>query len=114
VSNIEPEILGPYVKPILRIHQDDGYVPFGRKLDDESWENLPVIPVKKLQAMFPQFVDELTRDSYFGINTLWRPDNDRLTRLNACWVDIDLHQAGQMETIGQVVGRVIDTVIRRE
>jgi hypothetical protein len=110
-SLAKPEILSPSMEPIIRIHQGpDGYVHFGRKLDEDVWENLPTIAIAKLEAMFPQFAQELMRDSFFGINTLWRPGNDRLTRINACWVDLDLHGRGEMRTIGTVVGGVIDMV----
>src|SRR5438309_2200471 len=109
VQTEQPEILSPYVEPILRIHQGpDGYVRFARKLDEDVWDNLPAISLAKLARMFPQFVQELTRDSYFGINTLWHPNNDRLSRLNACWVDVDLHRAGEIATAGQIVGQTID------
>ena len=44
-----PEILAPYVDPILHIHQGpDGYVRFGRKVDDGGWENLPALSMAKL------------------------------------------------------------------
>jgi hypothetical protein len=109
-----PEYLTPNVEPIAIIHGDsEGYVRFARKLDDE-WNNLPSLPVSKLRQMFPEFAHELMRDSYFGINTQWRAGSDRPTRLNACWVDIDLHQTGQMQTVGQVIGKAIDMVRRGE
>ncbi len=102
----------PNVRPILSIHraEENGYVRFARRLDDDQWQNLPAISTSKLERMFPQFADELMRDSYLGINTLWRPNNDRLTRLNACWADIDLHSVGAILSLGQIIGRAIDMV----
>jgi hypothetical protein len=102
-------VLLPHVEPIVRIHRGDGYVHFARS-DDEVWQNLPAVRVSDLQSMFPEFVQQLMRDSYFGINSRWRQNDSRLTRLNACWVDIDLHGPRQVATVGQVVGRAMDMV----
>jgi hypothetical protein len=111
----EPEYWTPNVEPIAILHRDSGgYVRFARKFDGDQWENLPALAVSKLQHMFPEFAQELVRDAYFGINTLWQPGKERLTRLNACWVDIDLHRPGAMRTVGQVIGEAIDMVERGE
>jgi hypothetical protein len=99
------------VEPILQIHRGpDGYVQFARKLDDDEWQRLPSISVSRLQQMFPQFAQQLMRDSYFSINTRFQPNHKRLTRLNACWVDIDLHGPGTIATVGDVIGKEIDMV----
>jgi hypothetical protein len=101
----------PHVGPIVSIHRGaNGYVCFGRKVHDNGWQNLPSIPVAKLETMFPEFVADLTRDSYFTLNTFWKPERQDVTFLNACWVDIDLHRPGEMHTLGQRYGALIDMV----
>jgi hypothetical protein len=106
----ESEILSPYLDPIVRIHRaTDGYVCFGRKLDDD-WQNLPAVKLADLSSMFPQFARDLLRDSYFTLNTFWKPNREHATYLNACWVDLDLHAPGEILTVGQRIGHAIDMV----
>jgi DNA-binding transcriptional ArsR family regulator len=107
----EPELLeptAPYLHPILEIHRGpDGFVCFGRKLDDD-WQNLPAIPVDRLCSMFPAFVQQLLRDSFFTLNTFWKGRREYARYLNCCWVDIDLHAPGEFCTLGQRYGQVMD------
>jgi hypothetical protein len=110
----EPEIISPNVGPIVRIHRGpDGYVSFGRKLDDDEWQNLPSIKVERLQTMFPAFVQQLMRDSYFSLDTYLTTTRDHKRYLNACWVDIDLHAPGEIHTLGQRYGQILDMVQAR-
>ena len=101
--------------PILTLHasEPDGYVGFVRKplkpiYDKEGkpkqFENLCSIQVKELGSMFPAIAHWLFDDSYFTVNSyyraapfkskttglpsVWRAEK-HLTRLTACYVDID-------------------------
>jgi hypothetical protein len=120
-----PDLLeptAPYVRPILEIHRGpDGYVTFHRKRG-EQLENLGSVCVAELQAMFPEFAAELERDSYFSINSFYRPGwfgnclpglkpayrkAEGARYLNACFVDIDFHdQAGPFD-FGYRFGQLI-------
>ncbi len=116
------EPTAPYVRPIAEIHRGpDGYVTFHRKREDRL-ENLGSVPTAKLQAMFPEFAAELERDSYFSVNSFYRPGRfgnclpglqpayrkgEGARYLNACFVDIDFHdQPGPLDfgcRFGQVI-----------
>ena len=109
--NEEPKITFPSVGPIIRIHRSpDGYVAFGRKLDEEQWENLPSIKIERLKTMFPAFVEQLVRDSYFSLDTFLTPTREYKRYLNCCWVDIDLHGPREIQTIGTRYGKILDMV----
>jgi hypothetical protein len=121
----KPELLeptAPYVRPILEIHRGlDAFVSFHRKRGEEL-ENLGSVPTAELERMFPEFADELERDSYFSINSFYcagRYGNclpglkpafrkaDGARYLNACFVDIDFHdQSGPLD-FGSQFGQII-------
>ena len=104
------------VDPILTIHPDpNGYIGFGRKPDPENpsldkngkpkdFEHLFSIRADELRSMFPAVVEWLTHDSYYTVNAYYRPApwkntttgmddvwraEKHLSRLNACYSDID-------------------------
>jgi hypothetical protein len=67
-----PEPTAPFVDPIIQIHRGpDAFVSFHRKRE-EQWEDIGSMRTADLRQMFPQFVEELERDSYFSINSFYR------------------------------------------
>jgi hypothetical protein len=101
--------------PILTLHasEQEGFVGFCRKplkptFDRDGkpklFDNLCSIQVKELESMFPAIAHYLVKDSYFTVNqsyraapfkskvtglpSVWRAEK-HLTRLTACYVDID-------------------------
>jgi len=92
---------------LLSIHRGgSGYIAFQRK-EGGSMNNLFSLPVKDLAQCFPEHVSWLMNDAYFSVNTMYTQgygrskygfDNarvklrgeDRLSFLNACYVDLDV------------------------
>ncbi len=115
------EPTAPYVRPIIEIHRGhDGYVTFHRKRGDKL-ENLGSVRSTELQTMFPQFAAELERDSYFSVNSFYRPGRfgnclpglqpayrkaEGARYLNACFVDIDFHESERFD-FGYRFGQII-------
>jgi len=105
------------VESILAIHREPGgYIGFTRKPDPETprldrhgkpyaWDNLFSIRADGLRSMFPAIADYLTHDSYFTVNAMyraapypnkttglpdvWRTEKKHLSKLTACYSDID-------------------------
>ena len=117
----EPEPTAPYVQPISLIHRgQDSYVSFHRKQGD-LFQDLCSVRTSDLRTMFPQFAEDLERDSYFSINSFFRTGfgksrilpnlkntyraNDGARYLNACYVDIDCHD-GPID-FGALFGKII-------
>lgn len=105
-----------------KIHRgNDGYVSLHRKVDGKL-DSLVSIPVADFGASFFHFLEYLEEDSFFSINAFyragWAPskrfpgymsayrEQSGLRWLTACWVDIDLYEAGL--SFGQGVGFVVD------
>jgi len=122
-----PEPNGPFAEPIALIHRGgDGFVSFHRKRNGE-WEDLASIPSANLQTILPHIAHELERDSYFSINSYYRPGRDigpvgfpsahrkgRDARyLNACYLDVDVHLDGQSFDVGPLLGVVISAQDRK-
>ena len=58
---------GPDVSPIVMLHREsDGFVTFHRKDAHGRFQNLVAIPAAELRQWFPDFVGQLTEDSYFS------------------------------------------------
>lgn len=101
---------------ILTLHREPGgYIGFVRKPDPEhpqldkhgrprQFENLFSIRAEDLRTLLPAFADWLAEDSYFTINSYYRPAPYRnsttglpdvwrkrkyLSKINACYADID-------------------------
>ena len=64
---------GPTVDPILRIHRGkDGHVTFHQfrnKVVVNDW----AVMVSDLESIFPQFRADLQSDSFFSLNSFYRP-----------------------------------------
>ncbi len=122
---IGPEFLeptAPYVCPIGEIHRGPrAFVSFHRKSGDKL-ENLGSVPTDELETMFPEFAAELERDSYFSVNSFYRPGfvgkclpglkpahrkADDARYLNACFADIDFHDQSGPFDFGYHFGQVI-------
>ncbi|MGA8086719.1 MAG: hypothetical protein WCA10_05385 [Terracidiphilus sp.] len=116
------EPTAPYVRPIMELHRGpDAFVTFHRKRG-EILENLGSVRTAELETIFPEFVAELERDSYFSVNSFWRigyygtclpmlkpafRKAEGARYLNACFIDIDFHdQTGQFD-FGYHFGQVI-------
>jgi hypothetical protein len=122
---LKPELLeptAPYVRPILEIHRGpDAFVSFHRKRGGKL-ENLGSVPTGKLESMFPEFAAELETDSYFSVNSFYRPGfagkclpglkpahrvGADARYLNACFVDIDFHNQTGSFDFGYQFGQII-------
>ncbi|HVB79819.1 MAG TPA: hypothetical protein VNE82_07705 [Candidatus Binataceae bacterium] len=84
--------LDAILSPLKVLHRHDGYISF------HAGPNLRLIGALRpheLDDMFPALLEQLTRDAYYSINGLrgkWR--NAKLVgHINACWVDVDYHDA---------------------
>ncbi len=103
-----PEPKGPESLAIATIHRHrDGIVTFHRKRTDGVFENLSGVRIGHLADVFPEFRQQLERDSYFSINAFWHPNvkrnyfnagevrrSDRLRYLCAAYTDVDCHRLG--------------------
>jgi hypothetical protein len=64
----------PLVDPILELHRGpDGRVAFSRKHAriPDDWEDLGSVPVSRLRDLLPEFREQIQRDAYFGLNTIF-------------------------------------------
>jgi hypothetical protein len=125
---LNPVPAGPHVRPIVEIHRGpDGYVTFHRKRADRL-ENLGSVRADELATMFPEFAAELERDSYFSVNSFYRPERfgnclrglkpayrkaEGARHLNACFVDIDFHDQPGPFDFGYHFGQIITLQDRR-
>lgn len=111
----------PDLLPIEEIHRGgDGFVTFHRKGGERF--DLGAVRANELRRMFPSFAAELVRDSYFSLNTYFRPGrrgaphlpgmapvhrkSDAVKNLTCCWADLDCHNVGL--SAGQCVGLLVD------
>lgn len=100
-------LLEPQFEPIEAIHRGlDGYVRF-LKRNQETGELQPFgsVLVSDLRGWFPEFVEELKRDSYYTLNSYFRPATHRtkdLRHLNSCYADLDHHSL----TFGQALKQI--------
>ena len=103
-----PEPKGPESLALATIHPHrDGIISFHRKGPDGVFENLSAVRAGHLVNVFPEFREQLERDSYFSINAFWNPAEkqnvfraeqarrpDRMKYLCAAYVDVDCHKLG--------------------
>jgi hypothetical protein len=102
-------------------------VTFHRKRADRL-ENLGSVRADELATMFPEFAAELERDSYFSVNSFYRPERfgnclrglkpayrkaEGARYLNACFVDIDFHDQPGPFDFGYHFGQIITLQDRR-
>jgi hypothetical protein len=121
----EAEIFGPELGPIMALHRhQDGYISFAVARDegnDKYFKPLVAIRRDELAQYFPEFRDQLLKDSYVSINAGWRllrngPDGpayghpmhrtDRLRYLCAAYADLDYYRLRM--TFGHALGKVVD------
>lgn len=92
------------VELIRTLHRrDDAFIAFGHKMDG-VWRNLASLRPSQLTCRIPQIGSDLSRDGYFGVNSMYRasrttnpktqlPDayrnNHSVRYINACYVDLD-------------------------
>lgn len=105
-------IAGPDYFSIAAIHRaNDGWVTFHAKVQtdqgEEEFRNLFSVSAETLTQWFPEFREELERDSFFSLNAFYRHPKARsvernytprrsnnLRWLNCCWVDCDCYNVG--------------------
>ena len=117
----EPEQNSPQLPPILELHRHkDGYISFALKDDDDFRPKYAVL-ASELEKYFPEFRDQLIKDSHVSINAGYRiarrldrtgavgvpaHRTDNLKYLCACYSDLDFYKRGL--TFGAAFGTVID------
>jgi hypothetical protein len=106
------------MRPIKVLHRHDGYISFAVRGEDVLWRQVISIRASALDEWFPQFSEQLLRDSQMSINGSYCTANrrtdlpygrplhrkDTLRYLCAAYVDLDYYDLG-METY-QVVGEL--------
>ena len=113
-----PEPTGPELSPIIQLHRHpDGVITFARKTPDGAFHNIGGIRPAQLQSMFPQFREELERDSFFSVNAFfhwdkrsqWLPavrDTESVRYLTCCYADVDCYnlQINWAEAFVKILG----------
>jgi len=101
--------LEPQLAPIEAIHRGlDGYVRFLRQ--DRETQGLEVVDsvrASDLRSWFPEFVEQLRKDSYYTLNSFYKGATHvtgDLRYLNSCYADLD-HTA---LTFGQALQQITD------
>ena len=112
---------GP-IAPILALHRhEDGYIAFAVARDGgEDFRPLISIRRDELARYFPEFREQLLKDSYVSINAGWRlrrhgidgaacgyplHRTDRLRYLCAAYADLDYYRLGI--DFGQALGQIV-------
>lgn len=116
----DDELQVPDIAPIRALHRHaDGYVAFATKSEDE-FHPLVSIRADELQTYFPEFQQQLFKDSFVSINAGYRlrnrqdrgkpkgyprHDSNSLRYLCACYADLDHYKIGASfyETLARVV-----------
>jgi hypothetical protein len=116
------------------LHRGQEHIPICVKDDNGELRDLFSIPACETSHIFPQVAHHLERDSFFSINSYWRPGRRRLNsyysirscdgtqtplfapfgqrrkqylqRINAIHCDLDCHSKGLSP--GEVVGKLLD------
>jgi hypothetical protein len=110
------------IAPILALHRhDDGYIAFAVARDGGD-DFRPLISIRRdeLARYFPEFREQLLKDSYVSINAGWRLRRqgsdraaygyplhraDRLRYLCAAYADLDYYRLGV--DFGQALGQIV-------
>ena len=107
MNEAPPLFRGPQVSPIEALHRHDGYISFALKREDD-WRPAFAMRASELRSIFPQFRDQLLKDSFVSLNASWRLDHrasknafgypahstENLRYLCACYCDIDSYKKG--------------------
>ena len=110
---------GPDVASIEALHRHDGYISFASKSSDD-WRPAIAMRASELQSIFPQFREQLLKDSFVSMNASWclaykgtkKPyglpahRTENLRYLCACYCDIDFYKKGL--SYDEVLGVVKD------
>jgi len=118
----------PYLDPILQIvRSEDGWTPFyiidPTLPKGKRFIELYSVQGKQLPLAFPDLVESLERDSYFGINPMIHPgrkknprhpslpmplrNDEKVKYLAACFTDLDLYDKGLTVDDGFTIARTL-------
>lgn len=108
----------PQLAPIKALHRHDGYISFATRCGEDDWKQVIAIKATALDEWFPQFTEQLVRDSFVSINASYclasgstkkdegfpKHRNDTLRYLCACYCDLDYYTRGlkSHEVTGEV------------
>jgi hypothetical protein len=97
---------GPDLFPITVLHRHDGYVSFASK-DGDTFQLRFAIRADALESYFPQFLDQLAKNSLVSVNGSYRAAgrrrapvgyprhrNESLRFLCGCYCDVDFYKHG--------------------
>jgi hypothetical protein len=97
---------GPNLLPITVLHRHDGYVSFATKDGDDFLLRF-AIRADALESYFPQFLDQLMKNSLVSVNASYRTKsrkhqpvgfpchrNESLRFLCSCYCDVDFYKRG--------------------
>lgn len=98
----------PQISLIKALHRHDGYISFMVSDGEGGMKDRVAINAKDLDSTFPQFTEQLLKNSFVSINASYRladrksraayglpkHDSDSLRYLCACYVDIDYYNLG--------------------
>lgn len=106
-TDVHIERGGPDLFLIRSLHRHpDGYVAFAVERDDEFRPTF-AIKASELETLFPEFVEQLQKDSFVSINSSWRlglrsrnrlatgppsHSTETLRYLCACYADLDFYK----------------------
>ena len=104
--------------PLKVLHRHDGYISFAVRGEEDGWHQVVSIRADALDEWFPEFTQQLLRDSMVSINASYCLSNRRtdlpygptlhrkntLRYLCACYCDIDYYKMGLK--VHQVVGEL--------
>ncbi len=94
---------------------EDSYVTLHRKPTEDSFQNLGAFSPYELETIFPDMREELSRDSFFSINSygipLSRGKSHCLRYLNAVYADFDCYQIPAPEALGKLVQAMAENVV---
>jgi hypothetical protein len=121
----ESDCTMPQLAPIRALHRHkDGFITFSAGSNDD-FRNVIAIKCEALETYFPQFIDQLCKDSYVSINADFRlakfgrtsdgartkafglpkHSTNSLKYLCACYVDIDYYHFNA--DFGIILGRIV-------
>lgn len=118
IAQRHPSTVMKMMRPIKVLHRHDGFISFAVRGEDVQWKQVISIRANALDDWFPQFTEQLLRDSQMSINGSYCTANrrtdlpygrplhrkDTLRYLCAAYCDLDYYDLG-LETY-QVVGEL--------
>jgi hypothetical protein len=82
--------LDAILPPLKVLHRHDDFITFHT---GPKFRLVGALRPRDLDRMFPNLIEQLTRDAYYSINGMreeWRRAS-LVSSINACWVDVDYH-----------------------